>query len=65
VVLDVATGTGTVAWGAARIVGPSGRVIASDVSPLMLAGVALDVADDRAAVEPFESPADDLALPDG
>jgi SAM-dependent methyltransferase len=65
VVLDVATGTGTVAWEAARIVGPSGRVIASDVSPLMLAGVALYAADDRAAVEPLESPADDLALPDG
>jgi SAM-dependent methyltransferase len=65
VVLDVAAGTGAVAHAAATIVGSSGRVIASDVSPLMLAGVQLDATDDRAAVEPLESPADHLALPDG
>ncbi len=65
VVLDVAAGTGAVAHAAAPIVGPSGRVIASDVSPLMLAGVRLEATDDRAAVEPLESPADQLALPDG
>ena len=53
------------AHAAALVVGPSGRVIASDVSPLMLAGIRLDPMDDRAAVEPLESPADDLALPDG
>ena len=40
-------------------------MIASDVSPLMLAGVGLEATDDRAAVEPLESPADHLALPDG
>jgi ubiquinone/menaquinone biosynthesis C-methylase UbiE len=65
VVLDVATGTGAVAHAAAPIVGPGGRVIASDFSPLMLAGVRLEATDDRAAVEPLESPADLLALPDG
>jgi SAM-dependent methyltransferase len=65
VVLDVAAGTGAVAHAAAPIVGPGGRVIASDVSPLMLAGVRLEATDDRAAVEPLESPADHLALPDG
>lgn len=65
VVLDVAAGTGAVAHAAAAIVGPSGRVIASDISPLMLAESRLEPTDDRAAVEPLESPADHLALPDG
>jgi ubiquinone/menaquinone biosynthesis C-methylase UbiE len=65
VVLDVAAGTGAVAHAAAPIVGPGGRVIASDVSPLMLARVRLEATDDRAAVEPLESPADHLELPDG
>lgn len=63
--LDVAAGTGAVSHAAASIVGPGGRVIASDVSPLMLAGVRLEATDDRAAVEPLESTADHLALPDG
>ena len=63
-VLDVAAGTGAVAHAAASIVGPGGRVIASDVSPPMLAGVRLEATDDRASVEPLESPADHLALPD-
>jgi ubiquinone/menaquinone biosynthesis C-methylase UbiE len=65
VVLDVAAGTGAVAHAAAPIVGRGGLVIASDVSPLMLAGVRMEATDDRAAVEPLESPADHLALPDG
>ncbi len=65
VVLDVAAGTGSVAHAAAPIVGPAGRVIASDVSPFMLAEVRLEATDDRAAVEPLESPADHLDLPDG
>ena len=64
-ILDVASGTGAVAHAAAHIAGPSGRVIASDVSPLMLAESRLERADDRATVEPLESPADHLALPDG
>ena len=65
VVLDVAAGTGAVAHSAAPIVGPGGRVIASDVSPLMLAGVRLEATNDRAAIEALECPADYLALPDG
>jgi SAM-dependent methyltransferase len=40
-------------------------VIASDVSPLMLAQVGMAATDDQAAVEPLESPADHLALTDG
>jgi ubiquinone/menaquinone biosynthesis C-methylase UbiE len=36
-VLDVATGTGLIAIEAARRVGPPGRVIGIDISPLMLA----------------------------
>jgi ubiquinone/menaquinone biosynthesis C-methylase UbiE len=65
VVLDVAAGTGAVARAAAPIVGKGGRVIASDVSPLMLSEVGLEATNDQAAVEPLESPADHLALPDG
>jgi ubiquinone/menaquinone biosynthesis C-methylase UbiE len=65
VVLDVASGTGAVAHAAAEIVGPDGRVIAADVSPMMLAGTGLAPADDRAPVELLECPADQLALPDG
>jgi ubiquinone/menaquinone biosynthesis C-methylase UbiE len=64
-VLDVAAGTGSVAHAAASIVGSGGRAIASDVSPLMLAGVRLEATDCRAAVEPLECPSDHLALPDG
>jgi ubiquinone/menaquinone biosynthesis C-methylase UbiE len=63
-VLDVASGTGAVAHAAASVCGPSGRVIASDVSPLMLAQLRTDRTDDRAAIEPLESSADHLALPD-
>jgi SAM-dependent methyltransferase len=40
-------------------------VIASDVSPLMLAGVGLEATDDQGPVELLESPADHLSLPDG
>jgi SAM-dependent methyltransferase len=64
-VLDIASGTGAVAHAAAPIVGRDGRVIASDISPLMLAGVRLEATDGRAAVEPLASPADQLTLPDG
>ncbi len=59
VILDVAAGTGAVTHG------PGGRVIASDISPLMLAESRQERTDDRAAVESLESPADHLALPDG
>lgn len=43
-VLDIATGTGEPALTAARLVGPSGRVLGTDISPQMLA-----VAEERAA----------------
>ena len=35
-VLDVASGTGIAAEGAAAIVGPSGHITAADISPAML-----------------------------
>lgn len=65
VILDVAAGTGAVAHAASDIAGPGGRVVASDISPLMLAESRQERTDDRAAVESLESPADHLALPDG
>jgi ubiquinone/menaquinone biosynthesis C-methylase UbiE len=65
VVLDVAAGTGAVAHAAASIVGSGGRVIASDLNPLMLAGVRREATNGRGVVEPLECPADHLALPDG
>lgn len=64
VILDVAAGTGAVAQAAAVIAGPHGRVIAADVSPMMLAGTGLAPVDGRAPVELLECPADQLALPD-
>ncbi|GAA0604899.1 hypothetical protein GCM10009416_48140 [Craurococcus roseus] len=63
-VLDVATGTGIAAEAAAEAVGPSGRVVAADVSPAMLekararlgaaAGVSFALEDGQA-----------LSMPDG
>jgi ubiquinone/menaquinone biosynthesis C-methylase UbiE len=44
-VLDVASGTGSVARAAAAAVGPDGRVVASDISPAMLAVAAAKLAD--------------------
>jgi ubiquinone/menaquinone biosynthesis C-methylase UbiE len=35
-VLDIATGTGIAAEAAAEVVGPSGQVVAADVSPAMV-----------------------------
>ena len=35
-VLDIAAGTGAAAEGAAAVVGPSGQVVAADISPAML-----------------------------
>lgn len=63
-VLDVATGTGAVARAAARRVGPSGRVLASDVSPEMLAEAVLAELGDDPPLEALECPATELALPD-
>ena len=66
VVLDVASGTGVVARAAAGRVGAGGRVIASDISPGMLADVAARVepAAGVAAVETLECSATELRLPD-
>ncbi|HEX3459590.1 MAG TPA: methyltransferase domain-containing protein [Acidimicrobiales bacterium] len=64
VILDVAAGTGAVAHAAAVIAGPRGRVIAADVSSMMLADAGLAPSDYRAPVELLECPADKLALPD-
>jgi ubiquinone/menaquinone biosynthesis C-methylase UbiE len=65
-VLDVATGSGPVARGAARRIGPTGQVIATDIAAPML-----DVARNKPAVEGsatityIESPAAPLRVDDG
>ena len=65
-VLDVATGPGTVARLAAARLGPRGRVVATDIAPLML-----DIAKAKPAIagaapiEYLESPAAPLAIPNG
>jgi len=64
IVLDVASGTGVVARTAAVRVGAEGRVIASDISPAMLAHVATGVAPEGAAVQTLECSATELDLPD-
>jgi ubiquinone/menaquinone biosynthesis C-methylase UbiE len=64
VVLDVASGTGVVARAAAVRTGPRGRVIASDISPGMLAHVATGVDPSGAKVETLECSATALKLPD-
>jgi ubiquinone/menaquinone biosynthesis C-methylase UbiE len=64
VILDVAAGTGAVAHAAAQVAGPSGRVIASDVSPLMLADTGSAQTADRAPVEVLVGPAEQLSLPE-
>jgi ubiquinone/menaquinone biosynthesis C-methylase UbiE len=64
-VLDVATGTGIVALSAARIVGPTGRVVGVDLSPEMLARARHKLAlTDLAQVEFREGDAQRLDLPD-
>jgi len=60
-VLDVASGTGAVARAAARAVGPTGRVIASDRSIGMLAQVSVGVDPDGAPIEALEAQA--MAIP--
>jgi ubiquinone/menaquinone biosynthesis C-methylase UbiE len=65
-VLDIATGIGEPALLAASIVGPAGRVVATDLSPQML-----DIARERAItlgltnVEFLEADAERLDFPDG
>lgn len=63
VVLDVASGTGVVARAAASAVGPTGRVIASDISTAMLATVGIGSDDSGALIETLECSATDLAVP--
>jgi ubiquinone/menaquinone biosynthesis C-methylase UbiE len=61
-VLDVATGPGTVARLAAIRVGPQGRVVGTDIAPLMLEiAKAKRSIRDAAPVEYLESPAVPLA----
>jgi SAM-dependent methyltransferase len=65
-VLDVACGSGVVTRQAARLVGPSGRVIGLDLSPEMLAVArSLDGSKGGAAIEWREGSADSLPFPDG
>jgi ubiquinone/menaquinone biosynthesis C-methylase UbiE len=54
VVLDVASGTGAVAHAAVAAVGASGRVIASDISPLMLTETGAIPPGGRAPIELLE-----------
>ena len=65
-VLDVACGPGTVTRLAARRVGPSGKVLGSDLSPGMLA-IAREkgAVPDGAAIEYVEAPAERLRIDDG
>src|SRR4051794_23685639 len=66
VVLDVASGTGAVARAAARRAGPSGHVVASDISPAMLAFAAARAEQEGgAAIEHVEAPAAELPFEDG
>jgi ubiquinone/menaquinone biosynthesis C-methylase UbiE len=65
-VLDVASGTGVVARAAARRVGGSGRIVASDFSPAMLArSTAVELPAGSAALEFVEASADALPFEDG
>ena len=64
-VLDVASGTGVVARMAADRAGPSGHVVASDVSPAMLARAAGRApSPDAAPIEFVHAPAAQLPFPD-
>jgi SAM-dependent methyltransferase len=57
-VLDVASGTGVVALAALNLVGPTGRVVSSDISPAMLALVAAAAPE----IETLQAPADELGV---
>jgi ubiquinone/menaquinone biosynthesis C-methylase UbiE len=63
-VLDVAAGTGAVSRAAASAVGPTGSVIASDISEAMLSSVAQPADDRSAAITTLQSSATALNLPD-
>ncbi|MGO9480182.1 MAG: class I SAM-dependent methyltransferase [Candidatus Kryptoniota bacterium] len=62
-VLDVASGTGVVARAAARIVGASGRIVASDISPVMVAEIA-NHGSDGAPIDVLLCSAADLRVED-
>ncbi|MFZ1081517.1 MAG: methyltransferase domain-containing protein [Candidatus Kryptoniota bacterium] len=62
-VLDVASGTGAVARAAARRVGVFGRVVASDISPAMVAAI-VNYGSDGAPIETLECPATRLSVQD-
>jgi ubiquinone/menaquinone biosynthesis C-methylase UbiE len=62
-VLDIASGTGAVALAAAKRIGPSGRVVASDISPAMVAMIA-NRAGNGANIDTVQCPADKLNVPD-
>lgn len=63
-VLDLATGPGTVARLAAARVGPQGRVVGTDIAPLMLdVAKAKPPIPNAASIEYVESPAAPLAAP--
>jgi ubiquinone/menaquinone biosynthesis C-methylase UbiE len=64
-VLDVASGTGVVARAAASRVGPTGRVIASDISARMLHSVLVDADPSGASIEVLECSATDIPLDEG
>lgn len=64
-VLDVASGTGVVARLAAQRVGPSGRVVACDISAEMLdIAAATPVNEDSAPIDWVQAPAANLGLAD-
>jgi SAM-dependent methyltransferase len=64
-VLDVASGLGPVARLAAEAAGPAGRVVASDISPAMLAAAAARPnGPGRAAIEYLQCPASAIAAED-
>jgi ubiquinone/menaquinone biosynthesis C-methylase UbiE len=64
-VLDVATGPGTVAREAAKIVGPTGNVVGVDISAAMLAvGKGWPAEPNAAPIQYVESPATQMPLPD-
>jgi ubiquinone/menaquinone biosynthesis C-methylase UbiE len=65
-VLDVASGPGAVARLAAAIVGPDGRVVASDISPAMLAVAAAKPVDPAwAPIDYLECPVSAIDAADG
>lgn len=64
-VLDVAAGTGAASRAAAAVVGPAGRVVASDISAEMLAYVGEGQQVAATPIETLLSPATDLGLADG